>query len=126
VLNLASVASVLQVVTAAPVTAIECHASWVDVALIGTTIGPGSQDTPPITTAGTTVVVPAPALAVVRNVKFLSVVNTDPLLSCAIVIQHFDGAVTELFPVTLPAGWMVHYNTDGPGFQLYDQTGALQ
>ena len=91
-LLLSSTSSVLQVVTGTAVDAIEVQASWVD--LMGTTVTPGDVNTV-VTTAATTVVVPSPAGATQRNIKYLSVFNTSGS-PCPVTIQHFDGTT----PVT--------------------------
>jgi len=127
VLNLATTSSVLQVVTGSAIAAIECHASWLDLSVVGTTIGPGAENTQ-ATAVTTTTIVPAPGPGIVRNVKFFSVVNIDKALSCQVVVQVDDGveAINVAPPVTLLPGWMLQYNTDGSGIVVYDATGAIQ
>jgi hypothetical protein len=113
------------VVTGTPVSSILVHASWVDLGP-STQVSPNSQNTP-ITTAATTTIVPAPPAGVDRNVKFFSINNTSGS-DCAVTVQITDGVNTvNMFgPITLHAGWMIQYNSDGSGTVVYDNKGNIQ
>ena len=87
-LNLSSTSDIVRVLTPA-VASIEVHASWVD--LNGTTVTPDSLNTPNITTATTTTVVPAPAASTVRNVKGIYITNVSTSASTRVAVEHFDG-----------------------------------
>lgn len=87
-LNLASTSDLVRVITSAAAD-IEVHASWVD--LNGTTVTPGRTNTPSITTATTTTVVPSPAASTVRNIKGLYITNNSASASCSVAVEHTDG-----------------------------------
>jgi hypothetical protein len=124
VLNLSNTSSLLQIATGSAVASIAVHATWVDLGLASTTVGPGGQNSI-IDAVGVTTVVPPPAAGVVRNVKFLSVQNTSGV-ACDLAIRHSDGTTeVDLFEVNLKPGFTIQYNTDGIGFVVYDTTGAL-
>lgn len=124
-LNLSTPTSTLRVVTGSAVATIAVHASIVDLGP-GPTVTPGAFQTP-IGVAATTVVVPAPAAGVDRNVKFLSI-NNESMSGCDITVQVFDGVnVINIFgPVALPSAWTIQYNSDGSGFVVYDNFGNIQ
>lgn len=124
-LNLPTPTSTLKVVTGSAVAAIAVHASIVDLGP-GTTVTPGSFNTP-ISLAATTVVVPAPGAGADRNVKFLSI-NNQSASSCVITVQIDNGVGTiNIFgPIPLPPAWTIQYNSDGNGFVVYDDFGNIQ
>jgi hypothetical protein len=125
VLNLATAVSRLQLVTGAAVVDIAVHASFLDLSISGTATTPGDLNTA-ISLIGVTPIVPPPLAGINRNVKFLSIQNTSGL-SCPVAVQRFDGVkATNLFAMTLSAGWTIQYNTDGAGFVVYDQLGNIQ
>lgn len=110
-LNLSSTSSIVRVITAAAAS-IEVHASWVDLA--GTTVTAGSQNTPNITTATTTTVVPAPAASTVRNVKGIYITNVSTSASTRVVVEHFDGTnPAELMGFILLPGENMTFNEEG-------------
>lgn len=119
-LLLTSTSDKIQVITGSAL-AISVHASYVDNA--SGTITPGRTNTA-ISTAATTDVVASPAASTQRNVKYLSIRNKDATSSQVVTVQHTDGTtVVELFKCTLLAGEELLFN-DGPGFMVYDATGA--
>lgn len=121
-LNLASTSDVVRVVTSTA-SQIECHASWVD--LTGTTVSAGRTNTPHITTATTTTVVPSPAASTVRNVKHLNITNDHASQQCAITVEHSDGTtVAELIAVVLLPGENMVLGEDGR-WTHYDANGAV-
>lgn len=121
-LTLAAATAIVQVVTGSPVSSIEVHASYAD--RVGTTVTATGANTV-ITTATTKTIVSSPAVGTIRNVKFLSVLNSSAS-SCSVSIQHFDGTNTsELFTITLLAGYAIHYTSDGRGFVVFDNLGRL-
>lgn len=128
-LNLSTTTSVLQLVTGSAVSSIQVHTSFIDLADPGVALSPvtpGEQDTL-ITSAATTPIVDSPAASTDRNVKFISVQNTDPVNTCRVTIQHNDGTtVVNLFSIALQSGWTIQYNSDGNGFVVYDQDGNIQ
>lgn len=101
-MNLTSTSDILRVITSAAAQ-IECHASWVDVASGAGLLG--RQNTPAITTATTTTVVPSPAASTGRNVKHLNITNDHASASCIVTVEHFDGTTaTEIIAFTLLPG----------------------
>lgn len=120
-LNLASTSDLVRVVTSAAAQ-IECHTSWVD--LSGTTVTPGRQNTPAITTATTTTIVPSPGASTVRNVKHLNITNDHASQSCIVTVEHFDGTTAiELISFTLLPGENMILNEEGR-WAHRDQQGA--
>lgn len=110
-LNLSSTSDLLRVITGAAAS-IETHASWVD--LNGTTVTAGGANTPNITTATTTTVVPAPAASTVRNVKGLYITNVSSSVSTRVAVEHFDGTTAvELMGFILLPGENMTFNEDG-------------
>jgi hypothetical protein len=113
------------VVTGSGVNAINVYAAFNDLSILTQIVTPGEQ-TEVITTATTTIVVSSPGAGFVRNVKFLSVINSS-LLPCKITISHFDGTTTaSVFSINLLSGYLIQYNTDGVGFRVYDTFGNIQ
>lgn len=106
-INLDTTLSTLQVVTGAAVANTVVHASHVDLTLATGAIVANADNTT-ISTAATTNVVPAPASGVTRNVKFLTVRNTNAATSNTITIQTTDG--TNVVPL-----W---FGILGPGMQV--------
>lgn len=88
-INLASTASKLQVITGSALASTVIHASYVDLTTSTGAITPGAANAS-ISTAATSDVVAAPASGVVRNIKFLSLRNTNASPQ-TITIQHTDG-----------------------------------
>ncbi len=110
-LNLSTTSTLLRVITGAAAS-IEAHASWVD--LNGTTVTAGGVNTPNITTATTTTVVPAPADSTVRNVKGLYITNVSPGTSTRVAVEHFDGTTAvELMGFTLLPGENMTFSEEG-------------
>lgn len=110
-LNLSSTSDIIRVITAAAAS-VEVHASWVD--LNGTTVTPDSQNTPNITTATTTTVVPAPGASTVRNVKALYITNVSTSASTRVAVEHFDGTnPVELMGFILLPGENMTFNEEG-------------
>lgn len=110
-LNLSGTSHVLRVTTAAAAS-IEAHASWVD--LTGTVVVAGGVNTPNITTATTTTVVPAPGASTIRNVKGLYITNVSSSASTRVAVEHFDGTTAvELMGFILLPGENMTFNEDG-------------
>jgi hypothetical protein len=110
-LNLASTSDVIRVVTSAAAQ-IECHTSWVD--WNGSTVSPGRQNTPAITTATTTTIAPAPGSTVIRNVKHINITNDHASQSCIVTAEHFDGTTAvELMSFVLLPGENMIFNEEG-------------
>lgn len=102
---------VMRVVTSAAAQ-IESHASWVDIN--GTIVAPGRQNTPHITTATTTTIVPSPGAGTMRNVKHLNITNDHASQSCTVAVEHFDGTtVIELIAFILLPGENMILNEEG-------------
>lgn len=119
-LLLTSTSDLVQVVTGGT-QVVHVHASWLDNA--AGTITPTRLNTI-ISSATTTTVVGSPAASAQRNVKFLSIQNTDASASVAITVQHTDGTTAvQLFKATLPAGWTASYN-DLEGWFCVDAAGG--
>ena len=69
------------------------------------TITPDSQNTPSITTATTTVIVPSPTSGKQRNVGKVNVTNNHATQSTRVTVEHFDGTTAiPLMGVTLLPG----------------------
>ena len=110
-LNLASTADLLRVITSA-VSDIEVHASWVD--LSGTTVTAGRTNTASILTATTTTVVAGPAASTVRNIKHLNITNNSASASTPITVEHTDGVnAVELMSFILLPGENMIFNEQG-------------
>lgn len=110
-LNLTNTNHVVRLITGAAAN-IECHASWGDVS--GTTLTLGSQNTPNITTATTTTVVPSPSAGTVRNVKALYITNVSASASARVSVEHFDGTTAaELIGFILLPGENMTFNEEG-------------
>ena len=93
-LNLASTADLLKVVTGAAGT-VEVHATWVDLLTTTGAVTPGRTNTADITTATTTPVVASPATNTIRNVKLLSIYNAHASVSNQVTVSHTDGTVEQ-------------------------------
>jgi hypothetical protein len=101
--------------------AVKVHASYVDVS--GATVTPGRLNTA-IASAATTDVVASPAASTQRNLKHLSIYNSDASVSDTITVQHTDGTtVIILIKLTLLAGYTLTYN-DLDGWVLMDASGG--
>lgn len=110
-LNLASTSDAIRVVTGSAAQ-IEVHASFVD--WNGTTVSPGRQNTPAITTATTTTVVSSPGASVIRNVKHLNITNDSASASCVVTVEHTDGTtIVELMSFTLLPGENMIFGEEG-------------
>ena len=119
-INLVSTSDQIQVVTDSA-GSIEAHCSFVD--LSGTTVTPGRTNTPAITTATTTAILPAPAASTYRNLKFCMVTNTG-FSNNVVTIQHTDGTnVERLYRANLSIGDSIAY-VDGAGWQHLSEAGA--
>lgn len=120
-LNLSSTSDIIRVITASAAS-IDVHASWVD--LSGTTVTPGSLNTPNITTATTTTVVPAPGASTVRNVKALYMTNVSSSASTRVAVEHFDGTnAVEMMGFILLPGENMTFNEEGR-WRHFDANGA--
>lgn len=110
-INLASTSDLIRVVSS-HAAQLEVHASYVD--LNGTTVTPGRTNTPHITTATTTTVVPSPGASTVRNLKHLNITNDHASQSCIVTVEHFDGTTAiELMAFTLLPGENMIFNAEG-------------
>lgn len=110
-INLASTSDLVRVVTSSAAQ-IEVHASWAD--FDGTVVSLGRQNTPHITTATTTTIVPSPGSGVVRNLKHLNITNDHAGASCTVTVEHTDGTTAiELIAFTLLPGENMLLNEDG-------------
>jgi len=121
-INLTSTSDLIRVVTSSA-SQIEVHASYVD--FNGTAVTPGRTNTPHITTATTTTVVPSPGSSVQRNLKHLNITNDHASVACIITVEHTDGTtVEELISVTLLSGENMVLGEDGR-WTHYDANGAV-
>ena len=110
-LLLTTTSDAVRIVTSAAANSIDVHASWMDTN--GTVVTPGRQNTV-ITTAATTIVVPAPGSGVTRNLKGLYVTNDSAGTSCNVAVEHTDGtSVVELIQFILLPGENLGYREDG-------------
>ena len=121
-INLTSTSDLIRVTTSAA-SQIEVHASYVD--FNGTAVTPGRTNTPHITTATTTTVVPSPGSGVQRNIKHLNITNDHASVACVVTIEHTDGTTAEeLISVTLLSGENMVLGEDGR-WTHYDSNGAI-
>ena len=121
-INLTSTSDLIRVVTSSA-SQIEVHASYVD--FNGTAVTPGRTNTPHITTATTTTVVPSPGSSVQRNLKHLNITNDHASVACVITVEHTDGTTAEeLISVTLLSGENMVLGEDGRSTH-YDANGAV-
>jgi len=82
---------------------VDVYVSYVD--LNGTTVTPGKQATPAITTATTTTICAAPGASTTRNIKYINITNNSSSVSTIVDVEFFDGTnPTELRAVTLLPG----------------------
>lgn len=110
-LILASTSDIVRVVTGSD-SQIEVHTSYVD--WNGSAVTPGRTNTPAITTATTTTVVPSPGASVQRNVKHLNITNDHASASCTVTVEHFDGTTAiELMGFTLLPGENMIFSEEG-------------
>jgi hypothetical protein len=117
---LTNVSALVQIVTGGT-QVVQVQASYIDQA--SGTFTPGALNTS-ISTATTTTVVPSPASSTQRNIKFISVFNSDSTNSTSITVQHTDGTtLVNLVKLTLQAGWCLTYN-DLDGWVLIDSSGG--
>jgi hypothetical protein len=119
VIQLPSTSDLVQVVTGGA-QVVNVHASWFD--SIGTTPSPGRKNTV-ISSATTTIVVPAPAAGYARDLKTLLIRNTDVSNPVAVTVQHTDGTtLVTLIKLSLPAQNTLTW-TDKATWSLVDATG---
>jgi hypothetical protein len=119
-LLLTSTSDVLQVITASAVAAAAIHASWMDYS--GGTVTPGRQNLN-VSTATTSNAVPSPGASTYRNVKLLSVTNTNASSSNTVTINHTDGTtVVQLWKGVLQPGCTVVLDESG-GITVFSSAG---
>lgn len=75
-----------------------------------------------ISSATTTNIVPSPPVITQRNIKYVSIANTDPTNPVNVTIQHFDGVTTSIIQtlMSLLAGYTIFYE-DGRGWYMMFQ-----
>lgn len=111
-INLSSESDLIQVVTASA-SAIEVHASYVDIVIATGAITPGRKNTF-ISAATTTPVVHSPGSGTVRNVKHLNITNNHASASCNVAVVHTDGTTpAELMQFMLLPGENMILNEEG-------------
>lgn len=119
-LLLTSTSDAVQVVTSASGN-VKVHASFMDV--LNNVVTPGRTNTATITGATTTTVVANAPASTARNVKMLTVRNTDASVAQNITVQHTDGSISEpLWIGTLAAGEALVYDQDGD-FTVFSASG---
>ena len=115
---LASTSDLLRVVTSAA-SAVDTHASWVD--LSSGVASPGRTNTA-IVSATTTTVVASPAASTVRTVKTLSVRNKGAGTQ-VVTVLHSDGAtIVEVIEATLAPDCSLQYH-EAAGWWVTDTQG---
>lgn len=134
-LLLTSTSDIIRIVTGSA-GALDVHASWMDFS--AGTPTPGRTNTPQITTATTTTVVPSPAGSTQRNVKHLNITNVSPSVSQLTTVQHWDGTTSiNLIDATLlpgenlclgESGCWIHHDAQGASYaysmQMWPNLGA--
>jgi hypothetical protein len=115
VIFLTTTTDLIQLVTSGT-QVLKVHASYLD--STGVVVTPGRQNTS-IPSAGTTTIVGSPVTAgVSRNVKFISIYNTDTTSPNTITVQHFvTGTPIVLQTIVLYPGLLFTYN-DTTGWRL--------
>lgn len=104
---LTTITDIVRVVTSAAGT-ISIQADWADQTT--TTFTPGRTNTA-ITTATTTTIVGSPAASTQRQVKSMTIVNTDALVANTITVQFFDGTnAFVVFAYTLAPNKQIQFN----------------
>lgn len=99
---------------------ISVHASYVDKSSSGIVTGRKNTN---INTATTTTVVTSPAASTERTIKTLHIRNKNASASNDVTVIHSDGTNdAELIKITLPAGYVLHYD-EGAGFEILDNFG---
>jgi len=112
---LTTISDVVRVVTSNAGT-ISVQADWADQTT--TTFTPGRTNTA-ITTATTTTIVVAPAASTQRQVKNMTIVNTDALVTNTITVQFFDGTdAFVVFAYTLAPSKQIQFN--GSAWSVFD------
>lgn len=116
----------IQVVTGSAGT-IDAYAAWIDYTDAATTAVPGQTNTAAISTATTTDIVAAPSGSTVsRNVKYLSIFNSDASVSNAIKVMNTDGTNNKiLWSGTLLANESVVCDAAGDWI-AYDASGRAK
>lgn len=116
---LSNTTSVLQLVTGGA-QIIDVAASWMD-ATDPNVVTPGEVNVQ-ISSATTTNIVPSPPVITQRNIKYVSIANTDPTNPVNVTIQHFDGVTTSIIQtlMSLLAGYTIFYE-DGRGWYMMFQ-----
>lgn len=120
-LLLASTSDELRIVTVGGTVALDVHASWVDYST--GTVAPGRTNTV-ISTATTTTVVASPAASTQRNIRYLSICNTDTTASVTITVEHFDGSNAITLETVVLGAEQVLYFTENGGFSKLVNTGG--
>ena len=112
-LNLISTNNLIRIITTS-ISNIEVHTSWVDYNSSTGQVNLGSQNTPNITTATTTTIVPVPPVDVIRNVKAIYATNVSTNANTRVVVEHFDGVnAVELMGFILLPGENMTFNEEG-------------
>jgi hypothetical protein len=124
VILLSNVTSVLQLITGSA-QVVDVSASWMD-ATNPNVVTPGEMNTSS-SSATTTIIVPSPPVNTQRNIKYVSIANTDPINPVNVTIQHFDGSTTSIIQtlMSLPAGYAIFYE-DGRGWYMMFQGAVVQ
>jgi hypothetical protein len=124
VILLTSTSDLVQLITAGP-QVIHVHASYADLSGGGTSIAVNRENSI-VSSATTTNIVPSPAASTQRNLKTLSVRNTDATTANTITLQHTDGTnVVVLQKLSLLAQYTLTW-TDEAGWILTDGNGVVQ
>jgi hypothetical protein len=120
-INLSTTAELVQIITGGT-QSLQVHASYVDLPASGQPVA--SDTNTIITTATTTTVVASPAASTTRNVKTLSICNTDAANSDTVTVNHVGAVNTvRLVKLTLLAGYTLCW-TDEAGWILTDASGG--
>ena len=123
-LLLTSTSDLIQLITGSAGT-IKVHASYSDVTT-GPTVTVGRTNTPSITTATTTTIVASPASSTQRNVRYISIRNTDATVTNACTVQHTDGTNVEpLWIGSLAPGEAVMFDQNGI-WSVYSSGGVIK
>jgi hypothetical protein len=123
-LLLSSTSEILQLLTSGS-EAVAVQISYADYTA-PSTVDPETTTNVVISAAGTVTIVPSPSGSAKRNVKELSIYNTDGSGTLQVTVIHYDGSVqVQKQTATLQPNYALHYE-DKEGWYVTDGAGGRQ
>lgn len=118
----------LQVILAGAITTSQLPvvASFIDILTSDQSVSTFSESDSTTNSTTAVVLVAAPAAGHTRTVKALSVHNADTASATATIRYNDGGTFRTIFKVLLSVGDHLFYESDGTGFYVCDNTGALK